>query len=396
MKKREIGIGIIGLGTRGVYFGGKIFAAHPECFLAGICDIKSEKVETAQKVLGDVHGTTSIDEFLDFPGLDAVVICTPDHAHAENTLRVLESKKHIYLEKPMAQSIRDCDRMIDAWEGSGTVFMVGLELRYCTLMQDMKRIIESGEIGEIITGTVIDNVSVGGNYYYHGDKRRKDYIKSLILEKGTHSIDLTNWLVDASPKKVYCSAGMDVFGGNEPNDKRCIDCDEKQKCPYFIDVNGFTLDYGAIKQPKDFCVYANECDVEDNSLVIIDYDNGARICYMECHFTPEYTREFMFVGTKGKIKGFYNNEQEFKITVWKRHTRKQDVYFPKRTHGAHGGGDDAIIQEFINRVKAGSPCMHGILGARDSAAISIAAGESAETGMPVIIPEKKIQDVWGR
>lgn len=58
--------------------------------------------------------------------------------------------------------------------------MVGLELRYCTLMQDTKKFIEAGKIGDIKIGMVIDNVSVGGNYYYHGDRRRKEYIKKAL------------------------------------------------------------------------------------------------------------------------------------------------------------------------------------------------------------------------
>lgn len=388
MLNGKIGIGILGLGGRGVYFGGQVFARNPQCNLVGICDIDAAKVEAAGKVLGDVRGTTSIDEFLSLPTLDAVIICTPDHAHAQNTLDVLAAKKHIYLEKPMAQSIEDCDRMIDAWVGSGTVFMVGLELRFCTLMQDMKSLISRGEVGEIKTGVVVDNVSVGGNYYYHGNRRRKAYIKSLILEKGTHSLDLTNWLVDASPVKVYCSGGLDVFGGEAANDKRCWNCECRHVCPYYIDTSGFTMDYGTVVKPQDLCVYAQECDVHDNSLAIIDYDNGARVTYMECHFTPEYSREFTFVGTKGKIIGFYNNEQEFKITVWKRHSRKLDVYLSRRSKGEHGGGDDAIIEAFIKRIRAGEPSLDGIWGARDSAAIAIAAADSAETGMPVYIPKK--------
>jgi predicted dehydrogenase len=51
------------------------------------------------------------------------------------------------LEKPMAQTIKECDAMIAAWKKSGAVFMVGLELRYCTLCQEMKAILERGEIG---------------------------------------------------------------------------------------------------------------------------------------------------------------------------------------------------------------------------------------------------------
>lgn len=393
MNDNKIGIGIIGLGGRGVYFAGKVFSKYPDCKVVGLHDLYQSKIDAARNVLGSIPGTTSIDEFLLMPGLDAVIICSPDHAHAENCLKVLASKKHVYLEKPMAQTIEDCDKMIDAWVGSGVVFMVGLELRYSSLMEDMKKIIQSGEIGEIKVGTVIDNVSVGGDYYYHGNRRRKEYIKSLILEKGTHSLDLANWLINSPPKKVYCSGGLDVFGGNEPNDKRCRDCKRGEECHYFVDYKGFQMDYDTIIQPTDLCVYAKECDVHDNSLVIVDYYNGARICYMECHFTPEYSREFMFVGTKGKIHGFYNNEQEFKITVLKRHTKQTDIYIPEKRSGGHGGGDEGIAREFLDRIKFGKPTMSGVLGARDSAAIAIASAESAEIGIPIFIPKKEWNNI---
>ncbi|MBP1991864.1 Gfo/Idh/MocA family protein [Paenibacillus eucommiae] len=388
--KRKVGIGILGTGSRGVYFGGHYFSKHPDCELVGLCDVRQESLEFARSQLGDIPATTSIDEFWQYPNMDAVVICSNDHAHAENAIAALAAGKHVYLEKPMAQTIEDCDRIIEAAAQSGCVVMVGLELRYCSLMVDMKRIIASGEIGEIKIGTVTDNVSVGGQYYYHGARRRKDYVKSLILEKGTHSLDLTNWLLDASPVKVYCSGGLNVFGGSAPNDKRCRDCSDSDTCEYYVDnVTGYRMDYGDVRLNNDLCVYAEECDVHDNALVLIDYDNGSRISYMECHFTPEYTREFMFVGTKGKIWGFYNNEQDFKIRVLKRHTEEELIYFPEKKSGGHGGGDTGIVNEFVDLVKRGEPIFKGIKGARDSAAIAIAANESSETGLPVSIQQNK-------
>ncbi|MFC3772310.1 Gfo/Idh/MocA family protein [Paenibacillus sp. GCM10012303] len=387
MKSDKIGVGILGTGKRGVYFGGSYFGNHPDCEIVGLCDISEDSLGFAREKLGDIPATTLLERFLQLPGLDAVIICSNDHVHAEHTLAALRAGKHVYLEKPMAQSIEDCDRMAEAGYASGRVFMVGLELRYCSLMEDMKRIISSGEIGEIKIGTVVDNVSVGGTYYYHGPRRRKDYVKSLILEKGTHSLDLTNWLIDASPVKVYCSSGLDVFGGGAASDKRCRSCDETATCAYYVDNRkGLEMDYGGVKLKDDLCVYAEEIDTHDNGLVLIDYDNGARISYMECHFTPEYTREFMFTGTKGKITGFYNNEQDFKITVMKRHSKEVQTYYPERRSGGHGGGDSAIVETFVDLVKKGDPAMPGIWGARDSAAIAIAAAESAESGMPVVIP----------
>lgn len=387
MARKKIGIGILGTGKRGVYFGGAYFGRHPDCELVGLCDVSEESLAFAKEHLGDIPATQSLEQFLQLPGLDAVIICSNDHAHTEHTLASLAAGKHVYLEKPMAQSIEDCDRMAQAGLEAGRVFMVGLELRYCSLMEDMKRIIASGEVGKIIMGNVVDNVSVGGSYYYHGPRRRKSYVKSLILEKGTHSLDLANWLIDASPVKVYASSGLDVFGGDAPNDKRCRDCDESKTCAYYVDNRkGLEMDYGGVRLKDDLCVYAEEIDTHDNGIVVVDYDNGARLSYLESHFTPEYTREFTFTGTKGKIIGFYNNEQDFKITVMKRHSKEVQTYYPERRSGGHGGGDKAIVETFVQLIHKGEPAMPGIWGARDSAAIALAAAESAETGMPVHIP----------
>lgn len=79
----------------------------------------------------------------------------------------------------------------------------------------MKKILNRGDIGEVRIAYAVDNVSVGGNYYFHDRQRRADYIVSLVLEKGTHTLDLMNWFIDAQPLKVYAEGGRDVFGGQE-------------------------------------------------------------------------------------------------------------------------------------------------------------------------------------
>ncbi|MDF2722460.1 MAG: oxidoreductase [Paenibacillus sp.] len=378
--KHQIGVGILGMGSRGTNLGRNFFSKHPDVAIVGICDLSESRLEMARETFGNVPASTSIDRFLQFPDLDAVIICSNDAAHAANALAALAAGKHVYLEKPMAQTAADCDAIIEAAVRSERVLMVGLELRFCSLFEDMKRIISSGEIGDIKIGTVTDNVAVGGQYYYHNARRRKAYVRSLIMEKGVHSLDITNWLLEASPVKVYSSGGLDVFGGDAPNDKRCRTCDDTAACDYYLDVSNKKHQF-----KDDLCVYAEEVDVEDNSMVLIDYDNGAKISYMECHFTPDYSREFTFIGTKGKIYGFFNNEQQFKIVVTKRGQKGEQVVYPEQRPGSHGGADTGIINRFIERVKEGGSSVTGIWGARDSVAIAEAAMESSETGQPVAL-----------
>ena len=384
---RKVKIGVLGLGGRGLYLGYRCFASNPRSTLVASCDTNTQRLEEVRTKFGDAVATYDrLDAMLADPEVEAVVVATPDHAHAQNAVAALDAGKHVFLEKPMAQTIADCDAILDAWHRAQTVLLVGLELRYCSLCQEMRRLIDRGDIGEIKCGYAVDNVSVGGQYYYHGRRRRKDYIVSLMLEKGTHSLDLVNWYVGSQPVRVYAEGGLDVFGGQAANDKRCRDCDKKGSCPYFIDHERFTMDYGVVIRAEDGCVYAQECEVEDNCVVTIRYENGAKMTYTECHFTPDYTREFTFIGDKGRLYGFYNNEQEFKIRVTYRHSKKVDEYFPPKIAGGHGGGDPRIQEEFLDRVLSGRPSMSGAIDARNSAAVAIAAGQSVDTGMPVDIP----------
>ena len=386
---RKIRLGVLGMGPRGITFGIKRFLDYDErAEITAICDRDQKAIDYAVQRTGiQCRQYRSLERMLEDGTVEAVINCTDDPDHVSTALPIIGAGKALYLEKPMAQTIEDCDRIIDGWQKNPVVFMVGLELRYCTLCREMKRIIDRGDIGEIRLGNVVDNVSVGGNYYYHGKDRKVSHAKSLMLEKGTHSLDLANWFVGAHPVRVFCSSGLDVFGGSESNQKRCRTCDESGTCPYFVKANDFVLDYGAVAREKeDFCVWAKEIDVDDNGIAIIDYENGARVSFTECQFTPEYSREFTFVGTQGKMTAFYNNEQEFKITVTRRHTKQADVYYPPKVEGAHGGGDRNIIRKFLDLVEAGRPCAVGVEGARDSAAIAIAAFESNRSGKAVSIP----------
>ncbi len=383
---RKVKIGIVGLGSRGLYLGYHSFRKNPRAELVASCDLNPTRLDEVRAKFPDVKTYDALDAMLADPEVEAVVIATPDHAHASNAIAALDAGKHVFLEKPMAQSIADCDAILDAWRRAQTTLLVGLELRYCSLCQEMRRLIDRGDIGEVKCGYAVDNVSVGGQYYYHGRRRRKDYIQSLMLEKGTHSLDLVNWYVGSEPVRVFAEGGLDVFGGDAANDKRCRDCERKDTCPYYINHESFRMDYGVVIRAEDKCVWAQECDVEDNCIVSIRYANGAKMTYTECHFTPDYTREFTFIGDKGRLYGFYNNEQEFKIVVTYRHSDKVDEYFPPKVPGGHGGGDPKIQEEFLDRVLSGKPSMSGALDARNSAAIAIAAAESVETGLPVEIP----------
>ena len=317
---------------------------------------------------------------------DFCIIGSTDRTHADVAVQAMAAGADVFLEKPMAQTIADCDRIIHTATATGRRCLVGFELRNCTLFQEMKRLIDEAAIGEIKLGYAVDNVSVGGHYFFHNYYRKRAEVVGLLIQKGCHSIDIFTWLIGARPTRVYASGGLDVFGRLEPEDKRCRDCDRLDTCPYAIRTGTIDTDYGAALRRPDNCVYSREVDVNDNAAVTIDYDSGVRMQFLECQFTPEYTREFTFIGDRGKLYGFYNNEGHFVIRVGHRHSHHIDEYRPPKGPGGHGGGDLGIQQEFLNGLLAGRDWTPELIEARHSTAIAIAAEESAHAGAVVTIP----------
>ena len=383
---QQLEMAVIGLGGRGRGLGAS-FVQDPRVRMAAGTDIDPKIEESARnKIPGDWRFYTDNAQMLAKEKPDFCIVASTDRTHAEVVVQAMEAGVDVFLEKPMAQTIPDCDRIIRTAKTTGRRCLVGFELRNWTLFQEMKRLIDDGAIGDIKLGYAVDNVSVGGNYFFHNYYRLREEVVGLLIQKGCHTIDIFTWAVGAKPARVYASGGLDVFGRLEPPDKRCCDCDLLDSCPYAIKTGAIATDYGAALRRPDNCVYSKEVDISDNAVVIIDYENGVRMQFLECHFTPEYTREFTFIGDRGKMYAFYNNEGHFVIRVSHRHSNHIDEYRPPKGPGGHGGGDLGIQKEFIEGLLDGRDWTRELIEARESTAIAIAAEESAHTGKVVTIP----------
>jgi myo-inositol 2-dehydrogenase/D-chiro-inositol 1-dehydrogenase len=124
--------------------------------------------------------------------IDAVNIVVPNHLHADIAIAALEVGKNVLLEKPMAASIADCDRIVEAVRRTGKVLSVGHEFRASTQWGLIHRMIRDGEIGEPLYA----NVSLfrfpyrqgAGGWRYDANR-----VGSWILEEPVHFFDLLMW-----------------------------------------------------------------------------------------------------------------------------------------------------------------------------------------------------------
>jgi hypothetical protein len=137
------------------------------------------------------------------------------------------------------------------------------------------------------------------------------------------------------------------------------------------------------------CAFREEVDVEDNNMVLIQLDGGILASYLQCHFTPDYHRNYVVIGTEGRIENF---ELEHKVVV---KTRKSNswrqladrTYDVKPSEGSHGGADPVIAAGFLDMVLDGTPPLATPLAGRNSVAVGCAAAESLRNdGFPVDVP----------
>jgi predicted dehydrogenase len=143
-----VSVGVVGLG----YWGPNLarnFDALPGCELRWCCDGDPLVRERLAEVFSGARFTDSLDALLDDPELDAVVLATPVPSHAELAIRVLEAGKHCFVEKPLARSAADAERVVQAAAGAGRIVMVGHLLEYHPGVRKLKAVVDAGELGEI-------------------------------------------------------------------------------------------------------------------------------------------------------------------------------------------------------------------------------------------------------
>lgn len=367
----KINIGVIGAGMRSG------LAKHwhkPEenTYVAAVADISNENMdEFKNKVNPNCDTFNDYKELLNREDIDAVAITTPDYLHEEHATAALEAGKHVYCEKPLAITDEGCNKIIETAKKTGNHLMVGFNMRYMPMFQTMKGIVDSGKIGDIKAVWVRHFVGLGGYFYYLDWHAYRENTTSLLLQKGSHDIDIIHWITGAYTEKVSAFGGLDFFGDSRPDQ-----IDDQVNSDYD------KLEAGDI----DERAFRKDIDVEDNNVVIMQLENGIKASYLQCHFTPDYHRNYTFIGTKGRME---NSEPDGEVYV---KTRKSDsweamsnqVYNVKDIEGGHGGSDPLICNDFINLIRYGKQPKATPLDGRMSVATGCAAAESMRSNGKVM------------
>jgi len=374
----DLRIGVIGFGARGPV------ARHAHRPGEGSrVTVVAEPTERgradARRVLGeDVALVSSVQELVAEHEVDAVMILTPDFAHAEVALVTLGAGIATFSEKPMAIRIEDTDAMLAlAMEKRARLF-VGHNMRHMPVIRQMKEIVDSGRIGRVRAIWCRHFVGTGGDFYFKDWHADRSKATSLLLQKGAHDIDVIHWLAGGYTRRVSGIGDLAVYG--DVTDRR-DNSDRRMGDWYDVDVFPPT----AQKELNPVI------DVEDISMLSMTLDNGVLASYEQCHFTPDYWRNYTVIGDAGRIENMGDGGGD-QIHIWT--SRRSGPGHPdaveviSRGDGGHGGADPNLVAEFLRFVREGGATDVSVIAAREAVATGCAGAESIRSGgIPIDIPE---------
>ncbi len=196
MKKN---VAIVGFGGQGGWHGDHALKSDV-VNLQGIYDIKESRMEYARSK--GIHTYESFEAVIADPNVDIVVCATPNDVHERIVVDALKAGKNVVCEKPVEMSVKALDRMLEAARSSGKIFTVHQNRRWDVDFLAMKKIIEDGNIGEVI------NVEsrIHGSRGIPSDWRcHKPYGGGMILDWGVHLIDQMLFLITSEIDTISCN-----------------------------------------------------------------------------------------------------------------------------------------------------------------------------------------------
>lgn len=210
--------GLIGAGGIGKVRA-QALSATPGCELIAVYDVD----ETRARALAPTAGAKVVKEYqqmLAMPELDAVIVSTPPQFHEKIVIAALESGKHVLCEKPLANTLEACRRMVETARRTGRTLSTGFNHRYFPAVQFVKQTLESGLIGELdhvraFAGhTGLDQFSAPWMY----DKQVIG--GGALMDNGIHIIDLTRYIL-GDVEEVYGFASANVWKLGQSEDNGC-------------------------------------------------------------------------------------------------------------------------------------------------------------------------------
>ncbi|WP_167152198.1 Gfo/Idh/MocA family oxidoreductase [Streptomyces sp. MBT27] len=369
----DLRVGVIGYGLRGSI----ARTAHRPgrgCVVAAVADPDPLARAAAAAAFPGARLPTDPREVVDAADLDAVLVLTPDHTHADLACAALLAGKPVFVEKPLDITVERCDEILRTARETGTRLYVGHNMRHMPVVRMMRDLIARGTIGTVKTVWVRHFVGYGGDWYFKDWHAERRYTTGLLLQKAAHDIDVVHWLSGGYARDVQAMGDLMVYGDNP---HRRAPGEPKADDWYTKDGHW---------PPHTQRALNPVIDVEDVSLLNMRLDNGVLASYQQCHFTPDYWRNYTVIGDAGRLENFGDGPGG-QVKVW--NSRRSEYRAePDRAYAipdapdddGHAGADPLIIDEFLRFVRDGGVTDTSPVAARMAVAAGYEATASLRSG----------------
>ncbi|ACZ31144.1 oxidoreductase domain protein [Xylanimonas cellulosilytica DSM 15894] len=376
--RADLRVGVVGVGDRAA-IARHVEAAGVGARVTAIADPSPDGVARGRVLFGnEVRAYGSHRELAASGTVDAVVVASPDDTHADVAADLLDAGIAVYLEKPLAITLEDADRVLGVAARTGTPLYVGHNYRSSAVVRILHDVVARGEIGDVRAVWVRHFVGHGGDYYFrdwHADRRR---VNSLLLQKASHDLDVVHLLAGAATRRVVGMGALSVYG----------DVPRAASLPTGVMTDWFSEDHWP---PTSLDGLAPTVDVEDVSMMMMSLANGVLASYEQCHFTPDYWRSYTVIGTEGRVENFGDTAGGV-VRVWNRRrswSHQGDREYPiGGVVAGHADADEATVVEFVRHVALGEPVALSPVGAREAVGAAALATASLRAGsVPLDVPE---------
>jgi predicted dehydrogenase len=183
-------VGVIGCG----YWGPNLlrnFSQLPDSEVVACSDLSEDRLARMNALYPNVRKTTDFKELLADDDIAAVVVATPPETHVGIGVAALEAGKHVFVEKPLATSTTDCERLLAAATKNNLTLMVGHTFVYTAAVRKIKDVIDSGELGDIL---YINTTRVNLGIFQENI--------NVVWDLAPHDVSILNYILDSRPDEV--------------------------------------------------------------------------------------------------------------------------------------------------------------------------------------------------
>jgi predicted dehydrogenase len=199
---RAVGMGLVGYG----YWGPNVLrnaAASADTNPIMLADLNPDRLQAARSLYPALETTTSVDELLENPSIEAVAVATPVDTHYPIAKAALEAGKHVLVEKPMTSTVETAEELVALARKKGLVLMVDHVFVFSPPVRKMKEVVDSGELGELL---FIDSIRINLGLFQHDI--------NVVWDLAPHDLSIVDYILGRLPKSLSAfgaaHAGTDI------------------------------------------------------------------------------------------------------------------------------------------------------------------------------------------